>query len=197
MSDNGTPLGTFVNFVSAVVKALPRELSDDDMRYWDKRGGRELAEKLRIALTRDATSSYPVVGEEFALTFNFSSITPLGMVKANGYDHVNWKHRGRVLEGKRTFTCMLVQVGYQSSWDALTIALKKHGDLPNGMLREPFRAAYSTHDGKGSIGFADATWVPPSGTALFPYIHSGGDAAFSCAGRPFRRDWRFLVVVRK
>jgi hypothetical protein len=48
--DHGTPSGAFVNFLAALVKAAPRDLSDEVMQEWAERQGGELARRLRFIL---------------------------------------------------------------------------------------------------------------------------------------------------
>jgi len=48
--DHGTPSGVFVNFLAALVKAAPRDLSDEKMQLWATCESYELAQRLRYVL---------------------------------------------------------------------------------------------------------------------------------------------------
>lgn len=164
--------GAFLEFQTAVLKALPRDRSDADylsLAHDGKGLSRFLAgltlEGLSIGSEAKAPAilQYPANNEKFELTID-------GQTK--------W--------------FMLVSVGYQPSWKSLQAALTPHGSATGESERAAFKKKFPQADGKGPVGFTKI----PSGRAHFPYVDSDGDLHFGWPGPDFGADWRWLVVVQ-
>ena len=139
----------------------------------------------------------PAVDQVFELTLDGDAAKnkPLEMVRRDGYNPKDWKHKGPVVEGSQTKRFKLVKVGYCRTLDELRRKLGEHGEIPEGQWREAL-AAYKS-DGKGPVGIADSSWAHPRGSARFPCVFTGGDSDFFWSDYDFHDDWRWLVGVSK
>jgi len=138
---------------------------------------------------------YPKLNEVFELTLDgdASENTPIGMVKAFGYNPDGWPHNGQVVEGTQAKRFKLVQNGYQPNWEAVKKALEEYGPTPEGQWMKAFKDAYPTPDGKGCVGIADASWVSPLGFVCFPFVGADGEPGFRFSAVVIYVRWRWLV----
>mgnify|MGYP001578388477 CR=1 FL=1 len=141
---------------------------------------------------------YPQLNTPFTLTLDFDSVDPLKMARDDGYSDLrDWKFNGPKITGKKTQDFMLVKIGDCNDLDEVREKLAKYGEIPDGRWREAFKAAFPKPDGNGSIGFADPSWVSPSGDVFFPVVYSFGVSGFGWAERERDVVWRWLVPVGK
>jgi len=145
-----------------------------------------------------AMTMYPELNEVFEMTLDGGAPEnqPMAMVKGDYGSSEGWKHKGSVVEGVLTKRFKLVQIGYCPNWQTVLDKLKKHGEIPKGQWREAFKRQFPTVDGKGPIGFADASWVGPHGYARFPYVGSDGSSHFYWTDDDFIEYWRWLAPSR-
>ena len=142
----------------------------------------------------------PADGEEFEITLDFSApeADPIQMVRGDGYSEPErWKFTGKKLSGVQTRRFKLVRVGYCHNLDEVRQKLAQYGEVPEGQWREAFKVAYPKYDGNGPVGFADPSWVDPSGSASFPVVHSDGFSYFDWAELERGGRWRWLVPASK
>lgn len=215
MSQHGTAytLGQYNEVMVMVVRALPKALEGTDpkriitcLQQHGEGLGRALNEAL-LSQTKEIASTvgptvlvYPADGEIFELTLDGDAPEndPIKMVRRDGYSKPEkWKHAGKKVVGKQTRHFVLVSVGYCENFIELVGKLVKHGTIPEGQWREAFKAAYPQPDGKGPVGFADSSWVDPSGRADFPYVITDGRSHFFWTDDDFDESWRWLVGVGK
>ena len=171
-------------------------LSSDENRK-QSRINTTFKEEETVMTTEKQVKQYPQVAEAFELELDGDADgnTPLGMVKAFGYNPEGWKFQGEAVTGKHKGKFKLVQIGYQPNLDAAKAALEaKHGPTPQGQWMKAFKDAYPEADGKGPVGIADASWVGPYGGVLFPYVRSNGGPSFRWTDY-LREYWRWLVAV--
>lgn len=116
--------------------------------------------------------SIPADGEVFELTLD-QIVNPMEMVRGDGYDPTNWEFVGQQVE-PQTRRFKLVRVGYCRNLDEVRKKLIQYGDIPEGQWREAFKKAFPQNDGNGLVGFPDASWVLPNGSAFFPALFEGG-----------------------
>ena len=213
MSEHGTASirGAYLELQTAVLKALPRNISDAIALQVAGRG-----ERLTGALERaiadvlldegeagyiasaPSVAIYPSVGEVFDLTLDGGLLEnqPLEMVRQDGYSG-KWKHAGSIVGGTETRRFRLVQVGYCCTFDEVVRKLVEYGKIPEGQWRQAFKAIYPKPDGNGPIGVADSSWVDPCGCAFFPDVSTDGGSDFYWTDYVFYDYWRWLVEVSK
>ena len=203
--------GAYVEFQVAILKALPRDISDDVALALAKDGdgltlflagltsevksGAKKPREVKVPTSEPLT--YPATGEVFELTLDgdAADVQPLKMVRRDGYAG-EWRHRGSTVKGQEARRFKLVEIGYCQDFEEVRRKLATHGAIPEGQWREAFKARYPRRDGKGPIGVADASWVSPGGDAGFPYVHTDGDSRFGWAGNGFGDSWRWLVLCK-
>lgn len=194
----------FIELQTAVLKVLPRDILDNEKLLIAARShkleyfiGKAIYDTLRheYEVARDA--NYPKLGSVFELTID-GEIDPLEMLVSGEFDPSEWRFIGAFLAGKQTCRFKLVDVGRSDNISEVREKLTKHGSIPEGQWREAFKAAYPEPDGRGPIGIADISWVPPIGKATFPYINADGYCSFRWpVGYLLPEHWRWLVKVRE
>jgi hypothetical protein len=140
---------------------------------------------------------YPEVGEVFELTLDGDAPEnqPLEMVRRDGYDPVGWQHQGLVFRGRHTQYFELVNIGYCHDLYEVQFKLAPLREIQGGQWREAFKTIYPDSDGKGSVGFADASWRNPNGNFFFPFVNRDGYSGFDYVLNHFNDDWRWLKLV--
>lgn len=139
----------------------------------------------------------PRPGEAFELTLDgtIPENTPLGVVRAFGYDPSSWRHNGALVTGKQKRQFMLVSIGYQSNLAEAKKTLEaKHGPTPEGQWMMAFKDEFEAN-GTNPVGVADPSWVGPSGDVDFPCVGSDGEPLFNWAGFNFGGLWLWLVAA--
>ncbi len=199
--------------MSAFADAIPDDLNSELAQEWANELDIIMPDILRcrpydvltaldtIRLTTNHAQSvakiatYPADGVPFDLAIEpFPGIDLVGRFGCDNQQE--WKFNGREILEPQTKKFMLVSIGYQPNWEAVKTALLKYGAIPEGQWCDAFKKAFPQPDGKGLVGVADASWVSPRGSALFPYIHADGVPHFDWAGLDFGAGWRFLVLAQ-
>lgn len=217
MPKHGTAyeLGQYNEVLVAVTRALPKALDGTDPKIVIaglENRGEALGLALHGAIIQVATTEteqimiapaippYPAVGVEFELKLDFDApeADPIAMVRADGYGSPEkWKFTGRKGSGIQTRCFKLVRVGACRDLDEVRQKLAQYGEAPEGQWREAFKAAYPKPDGQGPVGFADPSWVSPSGDVRFPFVRSVGGSLFVWAVDELGVNWRWLVPAGK
>ena len=145
----------------------------------------------------------PPDGEEFELVLE-TSPDALEMLKGNGYgcDPAGWKYiRKDFTPGTRRFK-LVRTTSHCRNLDEVLAQLGKE-NMPEGVWREAFVQRSPLCDGKGSIGFADPSWISPDGHPLFPVLHASDEGWIHyfdhhCENPSGGHDtnWRWLVEVK-
>ena len=213
MPEHGTASisGAYIEFQSAVLKALPRGITDELALKWAGEGERltrmfSVLAQLPMAETNKTKKptltlpQYPPDSEVFELTIDGDAPEndPIEMVRCDGYGSPEkWKFTGQKVAGIQTRAFKLVRVGVCRNLKKVRQRLAQYGDIPEGQWRQAFKAAYPQPDGNGPIGIADSSWVDPDGGAGFPCVDSGGGSDFRWADDGRGGGWRWLVPASK
>jgi hypothetical protein len=140
---------------------------------------------------------YPKVDEVFELTLDGDAPEnqPLEMVRRDNCNNPEeWRHRGRVVNGRHIRRFKLVRIGYHGSFRDMRREIDSLGRVPEGQWREAFKAAYP-HSGYGTVGIADDSWLDPDDNASFPYIYDG-ISRFGFPSYKFSTNCVWLVEVQ-
>jgi len=122
----------------------------------------------------------PEDGEIFELTLDGDATDPIKMLRNDMYiDADKWKFKGPKVRGMQIGRFKMVSVGWQPTFDALTMALVAlHGAPALGQWREAFKKKYARPDNKGPIGFTGSEWVNGQ-NIRFPYLRGQGNSWYS------------------
>ena len=138
----------------------------------------------------------PADGVEFELTLEATD--PLEMVRLEGGNSEGWSFRGSPIVPQ---TSRFKLIRARDCWNLheVRVNLNKHGSIPGGQWREAFRKAFPQCDGKGPIGFADASWVNPTDCLFYPVLDgkSGAWESYFCPVYFDTINWRWLVEISK